>query len=254
MTQKATRPIQSDETLLSILEALETATEPSIGDLAKKVGVSKSTVHNHLSTLRQHGYVVKGDRGYKLSLRFLELGESVRMDTEIYDVARQHVDALSQETQLLGNIAVEEHGRGVYLYRTRVDDGVQLSTRAGEVHELHCTATGKAILAQLSTERVESILKMHGLPGLSENTITDREELFAELQQIRERGVAFDDEEYGKGLRCVGVPILDQGGVVIGAISVSGPATELVDEKYSSEIPNILQQISNRIELNLRNY
>lgn len=254
MTKKATRPIRSDETLLSILEALEAATEPSIGELAESVDASKSTVHNHLSTLRQHGYVVKDGQSYRLGLRFLELGESVRTGTDIYDVARQHVDALSRETELLVNIAVEERGRGVYLYRTRVDDGVQLATRAGEAHELHCTATGKALLAHSPTERVESILRTHGLPELTENTITERDELLSELQQIRERGVAFDDEEYGRGLRCVGAPILDSDDAVVGAISASGPATELVDERFTSELPTRLEQTANRIELSLRNY
>lgn len=254
MTDKATRPIRSDETLLSILEALETQSNPSISDLAASVGVSKSTVHNHLSTLREHGYVRRGEQGYQLSLRFLELGESVRMDTKIYQVARPHVDALSRETGLLINVAVEERGRGVYLYRTRGDDRIRLSTRAGEVHELHCTATGKLILAHLPDDRVESIIETHGLPKRSENTITDPAELRAELQEVRERGVAFDDEEFGQGLRCIGVPVFDEHETVTGAISASGPATELVGERFTAELPTLLQQTSNRIELNLRDY
>ncbi|WP_198526045.1 IclR family transcriptional regulator [Haloferax sp. ATB1] len=132
MTEKATRPIRSDETLLAILEALEAQTAPSVSDVATHAGVSKSTAHNHLSTLREHGYVVDGERGYELSLRFLELGESARTNTEIYEVARPHADELSRETGLLVNISVEDRGKGVYLYRTRGDDRIRLSTRAAK--------------------------------------------------------------------------------------------------------------------------
>ncbi|WP_255516649.1 IclR family transcriptional regulator [Haloferax sp. KTX1] len=254
MTEKATRPIRSDETLLAILEALEERTAPSVSDVATHAGVSKSTAHNHLSTLREHGYVVDGDRGYELSLRFLELGESARTNTEIYEVARPHADDISRETRLLVNISVEDRGKGVYLYRTRGDDRIRLSTRAGEVHELHCTATGKALLAHLPERRVESILDRHGLPKRSENTITDRETLRTELAEIRERGYSVDDEEYGQGLRCVGVPVLNGDDAVIGALSASGPATEVVGERLTTELPTHLKRVRNRIELNLRDY
>ncbi|WP_241768071.1 IclR family transcriptional regulator [Haloferax sp. ATB1] len=102
--------------------------------------------------------------------------------------------------------------------------------------------------------RVESILDQHGLPKRSENTITDRETLRSELAEIRDRGYSEDNEEYGQGLRCVGVPVLNGDDAVVGALSASGPATEVVGERLATELPRRLKRVRNRIELNLRDY
>ncbi|WP_435335829.1 IclR family transcriptional regulator [Haloarchaeobius sp. TZWWS8] len=254
MTDRTSGSIRSDETLFSIVEVLEALGEAGVTEIADRVDVSKSTVHGHLSSLRQNGYVVADDGRYRLSLRFLQLGEHVRTQTGIYDLARPHVDDLARETNELANLAVEEEGRGVYLYRTQGDQTVQFSTDAGDVHQLHCSATGKSMLAHLPEDRVDQILDRHGLQAHTDQTITDRDVLREELRDVRERGVAFDDEEYGEGLRCVGAPIRGADGTVLGAISVSGPATRMSGERYREELPDLLRRAANLIEINLKQY
>ncbi|WP_267643372.1 IclR family transcriptional regulator [Haloarchaeobius amylolyticus] len=254
MTDSTPGTIRSDETLLSIVEVVEDLGEAGVTEIAEQVDVSKSTVHGHLATLRENGYVVADDGRYRLSLRFLQLGERVRTQTGIYSVARPHVDDLARETNELANLAVEEAGRGVYLYRTQGDQTIQFSTDAGDVHQLHCSATGKSMLAHMPRERVAEILDQHGLPAHTDQTITDEETLFETLAEVRERGVAFDDEEYGEGLRCVGAPVRGPEGEVLGAISVSGPATRLSGERYREELPELLRRAANLVEINLKQY
>ncbi|WP_435361770.1 IclR family transcriptional regulator [Haloarchaeobius sp. DFWS5] len=254
MNDDTSGSIQSDETLLRIVEAVEAAGEAGVTEIANRVDVSKSTVHGHLTALRKRGYVVADDGRYRLSLRFLQLGEHTRTQTGVYEVARPHVDDLARETNELANLAVAEAGRGVYLYRTQGDQTIRFSTAAGEVHQLHCSATGKAMLAFMPRERVEEVLARHGLPKHTDQTITDEATLFETLEAVRERGVAFDDEEYGDGLRCVGSPIRGPDGEVLGAMSISGPATRLEGERYREELPDTLRRAANLVEINLKQY
>lgn len=254
MGEKATRPIRSAQTLLTVLEALERVGPAGVTRLATEVDASKSTVHNHLSTLREQGYVVTEGSEYRLGLRFLQLGERARTYTDVYEVARPEVNALADETKLLANLDVEEQGRGVYLYRSREGSDIRLSTRAGERHDLHCTATGKAMLAYLPDERLKQVLETPGLKRRTPNTITDESALRDHLATVQERGVAFDEEEYDRGLRCVGAPIRTGSGTVVGAISISGPAAELTGNRFRSELADRVVQATNRVELNLRDY
>ncbi|SNZ16864.1 transcriptional regulator, IclR family [Natronoarchaeum philippinense] len=251
---RSNAPVGSVETLLSLVEYLEQSGEAGVTEIADAVGVSKSTAHNHLTTLEQQGYVVGEDGQYWLSLQFLRIGETTRMRTGLFEVARPQIEHLVEGTDLVGNLAVEERGDGVYLYRSRGSDDIRFSTRAGETHDLHCSATGKSILAHVSTERREELLDSIDLVGYTDQTITERAALREELDRIHERGVAFDEEEYGRGLRCVGVPLFGPDDAVVGAISLSGPAAEMTDDWYRETLPDRLRAAKNRVEVNLRDY
>lgn len=247
-------PVGSVETLLAIVDQLEDSGQAGITELAGAVDVSKSTVHNHLSTLRDHGYVVKEDGQYRLGLKFLQVGETARTGTDLFGAAHQRIDTLVDDEDLVANLAVEERGRGVYLYRTRGSNDLRFSTRAGDTHPLHCSATGKAILAHATRDRREELLDAIDLVEHTEHTITDETDIREELQQIRDRGIAFDDEEYGPGLRCVGVPVFGPEDAVVGAVSLSGPAADMTGSYYRETLPDRLEATKNRIEVNLRDY
>jgi len=117
---------------------------------------------------------------------------------------------------------------------------------------LHATAAGKAILAQLSNCRVEEIIDQHGLPTETDQTITDPEDLFEELEGIGEKSVAYSDGESAEGLRAVGVPVFRPNRFVLGAFSMSAPSNRLQGLRYHEEIPAILLGYANEVELNLR--
>lgn len=252
--ERANSPVGAAETLLAVVESLERHGETGVTELADHVGVSKSTVHNHLTTLESHDYVVSDDGRYRLGLRFLRLGEAARGWSGLYDVARPHVDSLVEGTDLVANLAVVEHGTGVYLYRARGSEDIRFSTRAGDTHDLHCTASGKSMLAHMPTARREEILASTTLTEHTEQTITDPAALSDELDRVRDSGVAFDEEEYGPGLKCVGVPVLGPDDEVVGALSLSGPAADMSGEWYRETLPERLSAAKNRIEVNLRNY
>jgi DNA-binding IclR family transcriptional regulator len=210
-----------------------------------------STIYDHLQTLVDEEYLINEDGTYRIGARFLELGEQVRNRNKIYSVARPEVDDLAAETGEHANVMIEEHGRGVFLYKSRGEDAVQLDTHAGMRVHLQTTAMGKAILAFRPEEEVEEIIDQHGLPEITENTITDRDELFEELAATRERGYAFDKQERVDGMRCVAAPVTDGDDRAIAALSVSGPKSRMLDDVFTEELPNRVLRSANVVEVNL---
>lgn len=251
MDDTGTTAVKSVETAFRIVEALHERGGAGVTELASALSAPKSTVHNHLQTLESNEYVVNDDGTYRVACRFLELGAHARDRRPVYEVARPEVDRIAEETGELSGVVVEEHGRGVFLHRAKGDRAVHVDTYAGKRIYLHGAALGKAILAHLPADRVDQIVDRHGLPALTENTITDRNELADELADVRETGIAFDDEERLDGLRSVGAAITGPDGGVLGAISVAGPTTRLQDDRFREEVPEVVRSAVNVIDLNV---
>ena len=245
------KTIQSTETAFTIIEYLSENERAGVTEIAKAIGVSKSTVHNHLKTLEQSEYVAKNeDNRYVLGYRFLTLGGKVRQRSKLHDVAKPEINWLVEKTGESACVATEEYGRITYLYQARGERAITTDSRTGTRVLPHCTALGKSILAHYSEERVDKIIDRHGLPPSTENTITTRDELFEEFETIREQGYAFDDEERIDGLRCVAAPIMDDD-EVCGALSVSGPAKRFQSEWYYEELPELIRRAVRVVEINL---
>lgn len=251
MTREAKHPVATTKKTIRILETLKDSDGARITDLAEDLGMNKSTVHNHLSTLREEGFVLRDDTEYRLGLRFLEFGGYARSQMQLYRVAEPEVKRLAEQTGEMASLLTEEYGQGVYLHRSKGNQAVALETYTGYRCPLHVTALGQSILAYLPEERVEAIVDKHGLEAWTPETITDRDELFARLETIRGQGFAIDDEEHMTGLRCVGAPITTTDETVVGAISVSGPTSRLRDDRFNDEIPDLVRSAANVIELNL---
>jgi DNA-binding IclR family transcriptional regulator len=244
-------PVRTTVRSFEIVEFLKENHGAGVTETAEALDMSKGVVHNHLSTLESIGFVIKEDEEYSLSLRFLELGEYQRNQMRLYQIGREQVEELAAETGELVNLATEEHGRCVYLSLSRGEKAVELDTYAGHRPHLHNTALGKAILAHLPESRTIEILDHLGMPRSTEHTITDRDTLFDELDEIRDQGVAFDRQERLTGLRCIAAPITKNNGEVAGAISVSGPMTRFQGELFEETLPKAVRSTANVIELNL---
>lgn len=247
----ATNTVKTARTTFRILEAIKEHNGATLTELTREFDRSKSSIHNYLHTLEREGYVKKEGNTYRVGLKFLDLGGHAQHKERMYDIAREEVTALAEETGELANLLVEEHGKGVYLHRAHGEDAVRTDSYIGQQVYLHNTALGNAILANLPEERIHEILDRHGMPAATENTITDRDALFDELERVHERGYALDDEARVKGLRCVAVPIINNDEEVEGAISVSGPTSRFRDERFREELPEKLQRVANVIELNI---
>jgi DNA-binding IclR family transcriptional regulator len=145
---------------------------------------------------------------------------------------------------------VEENGSGVHIYLSKGKNAVVFDTYTGRRYPLYNNALGKSILSQLSRERAETIVDRSGLTSTTDNTITDRDELWQELERIREQGVAFDDEERIDGLRCVAAPVVVDDRV-LGSISVSGPASRIKGELFRERLPEKVERTADIISINI---
>ncbi|WP_262177448.1 IclR family transcriptional regulator [Haloarcula laminariae] len=251
MTHTANHPVQTTEKSLVLLEELRELDGARIHELEERVDMTKGAIHNHLSTLRQHGFVTKEDDVYHLSLRFLTLGGHVRSGHEIYTAGRSKADQLADDTGMLVNIMTEEDGKGVYLYQSHGEYAISLDTHVGFRIHLHSIAIGKAILAYLPRGRVDEIIDRWGLPKMTENTITDRDLLYEELDRFREQGYATEHEERTEGLACIAAPIrLDD--ELLGAISISAPTRRLGMAGFDDEIVGEVQSTANEISLEIK--
>ena len=247
----AKHPVRTTEKTLALVEELMEKGPCGVTELAGDLDMGKSAVHNHLTTLQKHGYVLKDGDDYRVGLKFLEVGGHSRKSMEVYQIAEPEVKSLAADTGELANLLVEEQGMGVYLMRAKGDDAVDLDTYAGLRTNLHTTALGKAILANLPESRVNEIIERHGLEQKTPKSIGTREELFQVLEAVRERGYAIDDGERLEGLRCLAAPIKSSSGEVLGAISVSAPASRVSDEDLHGALPERVLSAANVVELNI---
>ena len=238
-----TASVGATERSFRIIEQLGEREGCGVSELAESLSISKSTVHNHLQTLRELGYVVQDGDEYRLGLQFLGLGDRARQRHDLYHVVKPETDSLVEAVGERAQVMVEEGGVGIYVYQSLADQAVRTDSHIGTVVDLHATSVGKAYLAHLSDDRLDALLDRVAFDDQTPQTLTDAEALRTELDEIAERGYAFNDEERTVGMRAVGAPILSaDDGEVLGAISVSGPTTRMNGTWYHEEVPEMVAQ------------
>ena len=239
-----------DHIVHSVLKALDilecfSQDEHILGvtDISKRLGLSKSTTYNLLSTLKLRGYVEQDPQTsrYGLGVKLLELGQVVRANIEIRDRAVPLLRQLAQRTGEAVYLTVLDDAYSLYIYAIEAFGRLAHGSAIGRRVPLHCTAVGKAKLAYLDSQEIDRIIHQVGLPRYTPHTISDPERLRAELSLIRERGFAVDNEEHEVGIRCVAAPIRDESGAVIASCSVSGPAGRMTDERIAELAPEVVQ-------------
>lgn len=248
--QKLGKEIKSDKTLFTIIEQLKQSNGAGVTELAKDLNISKSTVHGHLMSLQNRGFIVKDDEEYCLGMEFFRYGHYVRSKTNISHAGRTAVDKLEKETDEMAWLLTQEKGNAIYIYGRGGNNDIDIDTILGKWVDMHCNSGGKAILAHLPQKRMDQIIEQSGLPQKTNNTITSRKALNKECAQIREQGYALNISEDFKGIHAVSVPLLLEGKIQ-GALSVAGPAHRLPLERLEGEVLNQLRVVTDEIELNL---
>lgn len=248
---RANVPVQSVERMFDIVERLQERDGATVTALADDLDVAKSTVHNHLLTMKRRGYVTESEGEYYVGLRFLDHGGHARTRNPGYEQVHAKVRELADESGELCSFVVEQGGKGIIAYQEQGDRAVETQSRVGTYDHLHAIPGGKSILASLEPERTDEIVKRHGLPEVTEQTITDMQALEAELDAVSERGYAVNVEEYLRSLNAISVPIPTANSDVIGAITIVGPSHRLSNEAVERTIADQLLGISNELELNL---
>lgn len=247
MSEKTT--LRTTDISCRVLETLEINGKTGISEIASELGHSKSTIYDHLVTLRRNQFVVQEGDEYRLSLRFVAMSQRVKTQRCNYPIVREAVDELAEKTGEQAQFGSEDCGLLFEVYRATGNPDLGGRFYPEIERPLHCTALGKTILASMEQERVDEIIERRGLKKQTENTITDYDELMTELETIRKQQFAIDDQELTKGLQCVAAPITSDSGV-IGAIGVSGPVSKLESSRLTDDLATEVQRVANVIEIN----
>lgn len=229
------------KSLVKAIEVLEcfSVEHPELGvtEIANMTGFHKSTVHNILSTFCDMGYTKfnTDNSRYYLGLKLLHFSYIINTHLglrHMFIPYMQKIADIVEETTYLG-IAVESDV--LYIESSAPRKGAARNI-LGERAPLYCTGIGKAMLAFLpdAESRVTNMQKF------TDFTITDKEALFKELAEIRQRGWALDNMEHEFGVKCIAVPILDQSKKIVAALSVSAPSLRMTDERIDEILQNML--------------
>ena len=242
----------SVERAFGIIDHLSRHPNSRLADLTDALDIPKSTIFTHLQTLKACGFVIKEADRYRLSLRFLHHGGLLRHQLPIYRHARDPAKELANNTGELVNIGVEENGLGVVIEMFKGGTTAVDLDPIGKYSYLHQAAYGKAMLANFSKTKVKSVIDRHGLPELTEETITDRDGLFEELDDIQKQGYAMERDEGDIGIGCIGTAILGPEGHTIGGISVTLPSSKFEHNSFIDQTIQYTLDCANIIELQLQ--
>jgi IclR family transcriptional regulator, pca regulon regulatory protein len=219
---------QSLERGLAILSAFKASTpELGITDLARALGLSRSTSHRYVSTLALLGYLDQNPttRKYRLGPRVLDLGFAAINSMELRQISAPHLQALADETGHTVNMAILDGTDIVYIERCRTSQPgqreIDLNLHVGSRLPAYCTSMGKVLLAHLEPAVQAEILDRLELLDRGPNTITTRLALTAELESVRARGLGVNNEELAYGLRSIAVPVRGASGEVAAAINLA---------------------------------
>jgi len=242
----------------SVLKAIDiinlfSPAEPrlSLGEISRRLDLPKSTAHSLLATLHSRGIIekVNGDE-YALGTAIIGLTHAVRVNVEIRDRAAQLLRQLADATHESVYLTTLDGDYCLYIYAVESSHRLLARTAVGDRALLHCTSVGKAILAYLPEQQAAGIIGRAGLPAFTPHTITSAAGLAEDLAQIRSQGFALDREEHERGVFCVGAPIFDQRGSVIGSCSVSGTDPEILAGLLpwlSGQVAGTAHEISRRM-------
>ncbi|SFU19635.1 IclR family transcriptional regulator [Mesorhizobium sp. YR577] len=218
-----------DKTLLKGLTLIETLAHSDesrgVSSLARELQLSKSNVHRILLTLQSRNYVRRVDLNstYELTQKIWELGSLVRGRLSLLKVSGPFIQRLSAETQESVHLSIRDGSEVVYIDKVEGTQPIAAYTRIGGRAPLYCVATGKAMLANLNDETLETLVPT--LTAYTEHTILDYAGLREELARVREAGFAVNRGEWRADVFGVAAPVFDGSGKVAGAVGISGPSS-----------------------------
>lgn len=239
MDTNTNNPIQSADRIFAILETLANHGSMRIIDLSEQLNLHKSTVHRLLASLISMGYVTQNVQSgaYSLTYKLVELSGKILKNTDILNLVHPFAEQLSNTCDETVHFVKKTGNSVLYLEKLESQSvkarSFRLSSQVGITRPMYCSAVGKVILAYLPESEVDEIWNASSIEQKTEFTITDLPSLKKELQVIRKRGYALDNEENELGIRCIAVPVFDFHDTPEYALSVSTLVSRMPDERLN---------------------
>ena len=237
----------------AILSAISASKEGlGVSELAKNLKMAKSTVHGMTSALEELGAVMREPltKKYKLGFTLLEIGRSAYSQIDLKTSARPVIEELMEKTQTSVFLGILNWGHVTILDIVEARQDLSITAPVGSTIPLFAGAVGKVFLASMADEEAAKIIKSKGLPRYTDNSIVDMKLYYKELEQVREKGYAVDDEEYILGVRAVAAPLIGLGQLrsAIWEVGFKAGLDELKMKTLTGETQKAAQAISGRIQ------
>lgn len=238
------------KTIGSVMKAIEimdllASSKEEIGatEISNQLKLNVSGTYHILNTLKVCEVIEQNPKTkkYRLGMKLWKMGKMAREQNHLALLLQPFLKKLRDITGETANLTILDNNEIIYIAQEESTRLVRMFTKIGARVPLYCSAAGKVLLAFQSTEKQRSILNNIEFYPFTEKTIIRSKALEEQLQLIRDRGYAYDDEEREWGVSCIAAPIFDYDREVIAALSISGPTTRFTEENRSLWIQEILK-------------
>jgi DNA-binding IclR family transcriptional regulator len=219
----------------------------SLAELTARTNLPKSTVHRFCRVLTSAGIMEQRQAGYRLGVRLFEFGQLVPARRVLGEIALPHMQDVYEATRKTVYLSVLDQLEVVYIERVSGHKEANVPARVGWRMPLHCTASGKALLAGSDSDLFERMLEEKGLPARTPSTITTPSVLRHEIDEARQRGVAMDREESLQGISGAAAPIYGAHGRAFAAISAVGPSSRIVLDRVAPVVQTAARALSRNL-------
>ena len=240
---------------ISVFEAIQSARKPlSIKEISEVVGLNKSSLHHHIKTLKEFGYLQQNpeSRKYDIGLNLVRVGQAYLQRLDVRERGHLFLEQLSKQLNETVHMLVLDHNQAVYVDKVDVQrppGSLQCSSFIGMRTNVHSTASGKVLLSNLEGAALDNILHNIQLLPITQHTLTDTTAFEKELALTKNRGYGLDLQENGLGLQCVAVPILNLHSRCIAAISASTLVSNASQETLEGEVLEKLKETGLKISM-----
>jgi IclR family KDG regulon transcriptional repressor len=196
--------------------------------------VSRVSIFRILRSLESLSYLDKSEETGRFALgpKFVQLGQLAERRLELVDLAKPHMQEMLERFNENVNLGKLQNFELIYLKILESSQPLRVGVLPNRRNAIYCSATGKAILAHMGEDSVDEYLRLTKLSAFTKNTITTHDGFRRELEKVRKQGFAVDDQENVEGVRCIGIPLFDEGGHPIASMSFTGPSARMTDAKF----------------------
>jgi DNA-binding IclR family transcriptional regulator len=248
--------IQSLDRGLTILRSVALSPHPvTLGEIAEMLDIDRSSAFRLAHTLRRRGFLScpPGRKDYVLGSSMWTLSHQYDWSNMLVKVAEPELKALATQINETAHLATREGKSALFIDSAHATHVIAVAGRTGELVPLYCTAHGKALLADADERELRAQFGEGPLQKYTKTTITSIKALAKECREIKRRGFATDESEYGPDLRCVAAPIRMSNDLIVGSVGISAPAQRFGKELYPDYAAKVCQ-VADRIGQSLSNF
>lgn len=241
---EAKNPIQVADRLFLALEMLASEGPMGLQDISTSLSLNKSTTHRVLNSLIYMGYVMQDSSTskYRLSFKIWEIANQLLSKIDVVDSARPFIKELVSNIEETVHLVQLDGINCIYIDKVEsYSNTIRMASNVGKSIPLYCSAVGKALLANMSNEKIKAIWEQSDITRHTEHTITDFTGFMKEIELIRSLGYALDNEENEKGVRCMAVALTGPSGTPQYAFSISAPLTRMSDARIEALSHHVLE-------------